>query len=608
VRLTLPCFGPLLHVFVLEAAEIHDLSDWRFYFALPEAFRFNLVDKGTATATTALLPARLHEAFRSEYSARMMILRRRAFRWIGSIACVCATTSCGSGETPNPLTGVLIDGPVSGISYETDALSGVTDEAGTFEYFEGETVRFFIGSTTLGRSPGQAQVSPFDLAGIDPPVDDESFDAVEESGDLFRAVNVAFLLQTLDREGNPNEGIEISTEVAALFEGVELDLDRNPERFRTDHDFRRILNQANAQSLFPAYRAIADLVAVMEHLYATLEIELLLTRPASQAFDDNADEMPDQIVISEFDDTGRMLAIRIDENADGTFEGFFEFEYDERGLVVGGAVNDSGMLRTVTIMYDIDHNPVRVETDENADGTLDEIVQAEYNEFGEVVAEREDSNADNIVDSITAREYDERGNEVLEARDDNANGVNDWLFSRQYDALDRVIREDLDSDGNGISERTTIFEYDEGGNLVRTAIDANMDGTFEDVARQTYDADGNLIRSERDTDGDGMPNSIETFEYDANGNEILSERDENADNIIDQRTTNTYDSEGNLIRTEFDENADDMIEQILHQTEFDAAGNVLRIESDNNADGVIDAIITASYATVSWGSVYRPGF
>ena len=88
--------------------------------------------------------------------------------------------------------GVLIDGPVSGVSHETESLSGVTDEAGTFEYLEGETVRFFLGGTTLGELPGRAQVSPFDLAGIAPPVDDESYDAVEESPELFRALNIAF--------------------------------------------------------------------------------------------------------------------------------------------------------------------------------------------------------------------------------------------------------------------------------------------------------------------------------------------------------------------------------------------------------------------------------
>ena len=52
-------------------------------------------------------------------------------------------TACGGGGSsssePSTHTGVLIDSPVSGVSYATATHSGVTDERGRFQYEQGET-------------------------------------------------------------------------------------------------------------------------------------------------------------------------------------------------------------------------------------------------------------------------------------------------------------------------------------------------------------------------------------------------------------------------------------------------------------------------------------
>jgi len=468
-------------------------------------------------------------------------------RCTGAIVCLCAAMSCGGSEgapEEEPLNGTLVDGPVSGVFYSTDTLSGITDEDGRFEYFDGETVRFFLGGTTLGQSPGQARVSPFDLAGVTPPVDDDSFNSVEGSGELFRSVNIAFLLQTLDLDGTPDNGIVISAEVAALFEGVEVDLDRDPKRFRDDHDFRRVLNEANAQSFFSTHRTIADLVGVMEHLYGTLGLELALTRVASQSLDSDADEMPDAIFTFEFDESGRPVAQRGDEDADGTPDRFFEVGYDARGLLVGIRIEDDGdgvLDLDATVSYDLDLNPFHTETDVDGDGTVDEIREIEHNEFGESLVQRADLDADGSPDEIATLQYDERGNLLLTATDDNADGVDDSLLSQQYDSQDRLVRAEEDDDANGVSERTRVFGYDDDGNEVRTAVDANADGIFDFITTRTFDGEGNLTRLEQDNTGDGMPNRIETREIDANGKLIMVEVDSDGNGTVDSRETNTYD-------------------------------------------------------------------
>jgi len=239
-----------------------------------------------------------------------------------------------------------------------------------------------LGGTTLGESPGQARLSPFELAGISAPVDDDSFNAVFASGELFRAVNIAFLLQTLDLDGAPEDGIEISEEIVALFEGVELDLDRDPQRFRNDHDFRRILNEANGRSLFSTHRVIADLVAVMEHLYGSLRLELALTELASQSLDTDGNGVPDAALTLEFDGSGRAVAQSVDSDANGTV--------------------DSRQTRT----YDAIGNLIRTDLDVGADGTVDHVTrQTEFDSAGNVLRLEVDVGDDGILDSIVTTTY-----------------------------------------------------------------------------------------------------------------------------------------------------------------------------------------------------------
>lgn len=91
--------------------------------------------------------------------------------------------------------GQFIDSAVSGLWYETDTLSGFTDENGFFDYLPGETVRFFLGNTLLGESDGKVEVTPLDMlvAGDHPD----------------KLQNILRVLQTLDFDSDPSNGIEI---------------------------------------------------------------------------------------------------------------------------------------------------------------------------------------------------------------------------------------------------------------------------------------------------------------------------------------------------------------------------------------------------------------
>lgn len=96
------------------------------------------------------------------------------------------------------MTGQFVDSPVGGLEYlrsNKGAELYLTNDNGEFQYQEGETVTFRIGQLTLGSAKGGATISPRDIA--------------SEAG----SINVARVLQTLDDDGDPTNGITISADV-----------------------------------------------------------------------------------------------------------------------------------------------------------------------------------------------------------------------------------------------------------------------------------------------------------------------------------------------------------------------------------------------------------
>ena len=108
---------------------------------------------------------------------------------------------CGSSDDPPDvaasLIGVFLDSPVGNINYKTATKEGVTDADGKYEYVAGETVTFSIGTLTFPPVAAAETVTPLDIAGTTDPNDQE-------------ALNMIRLLQTLDADGDPNNGITIT--------------------------------------------------------------------------------------------------------------------------------------------------------------------------------------------------------------------------------------------------------------------------------------------------------------------------------------------------------------------------------------------------------------
>ena len=131
-------------------------------------------------------------------------------------------SSGGTGDTSALSSGTFIDSAVEGLHYETATQSGVTDMNGTFYYMQGETIRFYMGDVMLGEAPADEYLTPVDLV---PGAEDEMD---------FRVTNICRLLQTLDEDGDPKNGIYLSAQIDQMMVGRDISFDMPIDDFEAD--------------------------------------------------------------------------------------------------------------------------------------------------------------------------------------------------------------------------------------------------------------------------------------------------------------------------------------------------------------------------------------
>ena len=167
---------------------------------------------------------------------------------LGFIGLSLAGCSSSNESTTDLIDGVFIDSAVQGLSYSSRTQSGVTDENGAFTADRGEPVIFSIGDLTLPAVLAKETITPLDI-----------FSAT--STDNRSVVNLARLLQSLDTDNNPENGIVIDSEAA----NVATQLDFSSETF--DADVANFVANSGSQTV-----TLIDAVAAVQHLEATLNI------------------------------------------------------------------------------------------------------------------------------------------------------------------------------------------------------------------------------------------------------------------------------------------------------------------------------------------------
>ncbi len=111
-----------------------------------------------------------------------------------------------------PQTGVFLDSAVENLSFATVTNSGTTDPNGRYTYFDGELITFAIGSLEFPIVAASALTTPFTLAGSQSDLDQQT-------------TNIARLLQSLDDDGDPSNGIRILDDAAAAASPIDFDVD-----------------------------------------------------------------------------------------------------------------------------------------------------------------------------------------------------------------------------------------------------------------------------------------------------------------------------------------------------------------------------------------------
>jgi hypothetical protein len=109
-----------------------------------------------------------------------------------------------SSSDEDSFTGVFIDSPVQNLHYQTATQSGTTDTFGHFNYKPGEKIIFSIGLIDFPAIDAQSTLTPWDV-----------FAPLSLETDLSYATkttNVLRLLQTLDVDSDPDNGIQIDDE------------------------------------------------------------------------------------------------------------------------------------------------------------------------------------------------------------------------------------------------------------------------------------------------------------------------------------------------------------------------------------------------------------
>ena len=164
-----------------------------------------------------------------------------------------------SSPSTNLLTGRFVDSAVEGLQYTTDSQSGVTGVDGTFDYLAGENVVSSIGDIVLPSVSGAELITPLSVFATDNITDQ-------------RVMNLATLLQTLDTDGDPEDGITISDAAIASATGLEVD-------FSSSEFENQVSNLvANSGSI---NTELVNMIEAVDHLQETLFIEGVEERPAA---------------------------------------------------------------------------------------------------------------------------------------------------------------------------------------------------------------------------------------------------------------------------------------------------------------------------------------
>ena len=142
--------------------------------------------------------------------------------------------------------GTFHGGLIDTLNYTSAQFSGVTEAGGEYDFSSGQTVTFSIGNMALPPIIGAVTTTLLDFS---------------EIGDINdqRVINVARLLQTIDADNNPGNGIDLSDTARAA--AIPLNFDQSVTSFEADADVRTFIANSGSvlTELVPTRQAMVQL-------------------------------------------------------------------------------------------------------------------------------------------------------------------------------------------------------------------------------------------------------------------------------------------------------------------------------------------------------------
>ncbi len=187
----------------------------------------------------------------------------KKIQWITGLGLVTAV-AVGTAQSPlfsdsfeatsanEVMTGHFIDAAVEGLNYSSASISGVTGANGAFKYIPGEEVIFSIGNIDIGKKTGQQYVNLFDL--------NDTYIDINNS-----SLRIAQLLQSLDEDDNPDNGIKLDLRYASENFGDNFSFDNNLSRAIYERQATELLRSIN-----PYKSSLADMATVAQHVFNNL--------------------------------------------------------------------------------------------------------------------------------------------------------------------------------------------------------------------------------------------------------------------------------------------------------------------------------------------------
>jgi hypothetical protein len=257
---------------------------------------------------------------------------------VGLVACGGGSSSSSNTDSTNTQTGVFLDSPVVNIGYRTETLEGVTNSLGEYDYVEGETVTFFIGDLEFPPVTAAGTVTPLELADTDD---------INNS----TVINMIRLLQSLDEDGNPDNGITITN--TAKSAATQVDFTSSISAFESSGAVTNLVVNSGSSnvSLISEAAAIAHFqttILAIKPLVGAWKVDnsshLILYPDNTFLYAENDDEAPNGLELGTYSfdsDTGNIT---------------FSITYDDNGPGDDSGVGDVGSPAVIDAVLSSDNN------------------------------------------------------------------------------------------------------------------------------------------------------------------------------------------------------------------------------------------------------------